>query len=183
MSRCNSDAELIAAAKSMGIQQRSPCNGRMQLSGHLEMRAGVLVQNQDVNPDAGKPWDLSQARLRGDHRGVGHAGFQAGARENVHKCRDAEHQQDWSSWANSARHDSRNNNMGDCNATFSALVHNWHGTRLMQQTMVHWMLATGKSKMMETVTTSYSFKLKSRFFSVWSPRSRFPGFFSSGFFH
>ena len=104
----------------------------------------------------------------------------------VDECEDAEHQQDWSSWANSARHDERRQdgrlNMEDSSVTFSELAHNWQGTRLMQQTMVHWMLATGRSYLLEAVTTSYDFKLKLKFFSVWSPRSRFPGFGSSVFF-
>ena len=126
--------------------------------------------------------DLSLARILGDRRGVGHADRGTDTQGAMGECGDAEHQQDWASWANSARHDRWDNNMEDSNVTFSALAHNWQGTRLMQQTMVHWMLATGRSKLLETVTTSHDFKLKLQFFSVWSPRSRFPGSFSSGFF-
>ena len=101
----------------------------------------------------------------------------------VDECEDAEHQQDWSSWANSARHDRWDNNMGDMQqCDVLRIGTHWQGTRLMQQTMVHWMLATGRSYLLEAVTTSYDFKLKLKFFSVWSPRSRFPGFGSSVFF-
>ena len=47
VSRCKFGAEPMPAAKPMGTQQRSPCNGMVQLPRHLGLRACVLVQNQD----------------------------------------------------------------------------------------------------------------------------------------